>query len=121
MAKKERLADDVPETIMRVQRVDIGKLDDFKDEIRQLVLEIMETESEKMQGRLQKTITEFGAVLKQFQFNMQKTKINPVGDAYTPSNSTARRTIDADDTTLNELADLVTTLISDLQRSGIIK
>lgn len=119
--KKERTSGPTPERILRVQRIDIGKIDDFKDEIRQMVIDVMQEESEKTQGRLKKTITEFGQVLKQFQFNMQKEKVKPVGDAYTASNGTTRRTFDANDTTLNELSDLVATLIADLKRSGIIR
>jgi hypothetical protein len=40
--------------------------------------------------------------------------------AYTPSNVTTDRSYDADSTTVNELADVLGTLIADLQATGII-
>lgn len=42
------------------------------------------------------------------------------GQAYTPSNVTPDRSYDADSTTLDELADILGTLIADLQSTGII-
>jgi len=42
------------------------------------------------------------------------------GQTYTPSNVTTDRTYDANSTTLDELADVVGTLIADLKTSGII-
>ena len=46
----------------------------------------------------------------------------PVGQsaAYTPTNVTPDRSYDADSTTLNELADIVGTMIVDLQAIGIM-
>lgn len=41
--------------------------------------------------------------------------------AYTTSNVTTTRTLDANDTSLDELADLVSSLIVDLQTAGVLK
>lgn len=44
---------------------------------------------------------------------------NPAG-TYVPSNVTTDRTFDADSTTLSEVADILGTLIEDLQKKGIL-
>ena len=41
-------------------------------------------------------------------------------DEYTTTNVTADRVLDADATTLNELADVVGTMIADLKAAGVI-
>jgi len=46
--------------------------------------------------------------------------VTAVAQTYTPSNVTTDRTFDADSTTLDEIADVVGTLIADLKTSGII-
>lgn len=56
--------------------------------------------------------TENGQEIKLYQVN--------AGSAYTVTNSTTDRTYDANSTTMNELADVVATLIADLKLTGII-
>ncbi len=43
-----------------------------------------------------------------------------IGQAYTPSNVTATRTYDADASSVAELADVMGTLIADMQEKGIL-
>lgn len=46
--------------------------------------------------------------------------VGATGETYTLSNVTTDRTLDANDTSMDELADILGTLIADLQTAGII-
>jgi len=58
-------------------------------------------------------------------FDLVKTDLDslntPAPNAYTPTNVTLDRSYDADVTTLAEVADVLGTLITDLQAKGILK
>jgi hypothetical protein len=44
----------------------------------------------------------------------------PAGSAYTASNGTTDRTFDANSTSIDELADVIATLIADLKAAGVL-
>ncbi|MCP4204209.1 MAG: hypothetical protein GY769_20020, partial [bacterium] len=53
-------------------------------------------------------------------FGLYGTAPTPQSAAYTPTNVTTDRTYDADSTNVDEIADVLGTLIEDLQLTGII-
>lgn len=53
--------------------------------------------------------------------NYSDVKDRPVNDAYTVTNLTTRRTLDADTVTLAELADVVGTFLTDMDTKGQIQ
>jgi len=64
----------------------------------------------------------FSELLRMLRQRDRVIPIFPIGDdPYTPSNVTTTRTYDADTSSVEELADVLGTLIADLQTAGYLK
>jgi hypothetical protein len=59
-------------------------------------------------------------LINQLELNLSSTNLAASVDNYNVSNVTLDRTMDADSTTLAELADVLGTLITDLKNRGVI-
>lgn len=59
-------------------------------------------------------------LVNQLELNLSNTNLAASSDNYTTTNVTVDRTLDADSTTLAEVADVLGTLITDLKDRGII-
>ena len=59
-------------------------------------------------------------LINQLELNLSSTNLAASSDNYTMANVTADRALDADSTTLAEVADVLGTLINDLKNRGVI-
>jgi len=118
--KQKRLAGPVGEKVLRVQRVDIGSFESIKKQLKESIMDSVSLEVDKALNRVDGRIEDFTKLLAGLQIKVNGL-VNRTGGTYTVSNVTSRRTLNANDTSLNELADVVATLIQDLQVSRIIK
>ena len=76
-------------------------------------------------GRLPSAPAEYNVrwgntLINQLELNLSNTNLAASSDNYNVSNVTLDRTMDADSTTLAEVADVLGTLITDLKNRGVI-